>query len=115
MTTLQPPPFRLTVDTGTASAVVRVTGALAYGTHDQLVRTVTALLLRGRAARHPVTELRLDFSGLRDIDSFGLSALLLVRRRADEAGVALRLDARPAVMDRLLEMTGTLEYLTASR
>ncbi|MFG3442626.1 STAS domain-containing protein [Nonomuraea sp. NPDC047897] len=57
-------------------------------------------------------ELRLDCAGLGLCDSSGLAALLVIRRRASEAGVRLRLDHRGAALDRLLDLTGTLEHLT---
>ncbi|MFI1167422.1 STAS domain-containing protein [Streptomyces sp. NPDC020801] len=101
------------METLTSAVVVRVAGDLDYATHDQLVGTVTALLARRHAARHPVGAVHLDFSALEGIDSSGLSALLQIRRRTDEAGIALHLDGRPAVLERLLDMTGTLELLTA--
>ncbi|MFF9094574.1 hypothetical protein ACF1AX_15800 [Streptomyces sp. NPDC014802] len=36
-----------------------------------------------------------------------------VHRRADSGGCLLRLDNRPALLDRLLRRTGTLDLLTA--
>ncbi|MFH9500530.1 hypothetical protein [Streptomyces globisporus] len=41
-----------------------------------------------------------------------LSALLMIGRRTTVAGVRLHLDDRPAYLDRILELTGTLDYLT---
>ncbi|GHD85827.1 STAS domain-containing protein [Streptomyces naganishii] len=113
MTTVQPSPLTLTLDSRDHAVVVRVGGDLDYAGHDEFLHAVTTLLARRHAARHPVRELRLDFSGLRGVDSSGLSALLRIRRRTDEAGIALHLDERPAALERLLEMTGTLELLTA--
>ncbi|MEU6812826.1 STAS domain-containing protein [Streptomyces sp. NPDC046831] len=107
MTTPQPQPFSLSVDAGPPSAVLRVAGGLDYETHGELVKSVTSLL-----TWHPLRELTLDLSRLDAVDSSGLSALLLIRRRTDEAGVVLRLDRRPAVLERLLDRTGTLELLT---
>ncbi|GGM07126.1 sulfate transporter [Streptomyces fumigatiscleroticus] len=112
MSTTSPPSFGLTVDTAPGSAVVRITGDLDYETHGELVETVTSLLRPEGTAVRPVTGLRLDFAGLGTVDSSGLSALLLIRRRTGRAGVRLHLDERPAGLERLLEMTGTLEYLT---
>jgi hypothetical protein len=37
----------------------------------------------------------------------------MVHRRADAGGCLLRLDNRPALLDRLLRQTGTLDLLTA--
>ncbi|WP_372346504.1 STAS domain-containing protein [Streptomyces sp. KL116D] len=42
----------------------------------------------------------------------GLSVLLGLRRRTDEAGAALALSNRPPRLNRFLEITGTLDYLT---
>ncbi|MEU7059466.1 STAS domain-containing protein [Streptomyces sp. NPDC046197] len=113
MTTLPPSPFNLSVETRPPDVVVRIAGDLDFETHGDLLDTVVSLLARRHAARHRIGELRLDFSGLQNIDSSGLSALLRIRRRTDEAGVGLRLEERPAALDRLLDMTGTLELLTA--
>lgn len=112
MTTMPPSPFSLSVETRGSAAVVRVGGDLDYLTRGQLLDAVTVVLTRRHAARHPVTAVRLEFSRLESVDSSGLSALLRIRRLLDEAGVALRLDERPAVLERLLDMTGTLELLT---
>ncbi|MHC3470061.1 STAS domain-containing protein [Streptomyces sp. 7R007] len=73
-------------------------------------------MLARHAAGPPAAGLfRLDFSGLRCIDSWGLSALLLLlRRRADDSGSRLRLEDRPPFLDRLLDLTGTYDHLVAS-
>lgn len=112
MTTMPPSPISLSVETRGSVAVVRVGGDLDYLTRGQLLDTVTVVLTRRHAARHPVAAVRLEFSRLESVDSSGLSALLQIRRLLDEAGVALHLDERPAVLERLLDMTGTLELLT---
>ncbi len=112
MTTMPPSPFSLSVETRGSAAVVRVGGDLDYLTRGQLLDAVTVVLTRRHAARHPVAAVRLEFSRLESVDSSGLSALLQIRRLLDEAGVALHLDERPAVLERLLDMTGTLELLT---
>ncbi|MGV9992778.1 STAS domain-containing protein [Streptomyces sp. NPDC003374] len=115
MTTVPPPsPFSLSVENRPHAVVVRVRGDLDYETQGKLVETVEALMARRPAARHPVAELRLDFSDLTGVDSSGLSALLRIRRRTHAADVALHLDQRPAALERLLEMTGTLELFTAA-
>ncbi|MFH9979051.1 STAS domain-containing protein [Streptomyces sp. NPDC017179] len=113
MTTMPPSPFSLSVETRQAAVAVRVEGDLDYLTSRELVDAVTVALTRRHAARHPVAGIRLDFSRLRSVDSSGLSALLRIRRLADEAGLALHLDERPGVLERLLDMTGTLELLTS--
>ncbi|MFD6925675.1 STAS domain-containing protein [Streptomyces sp. NPDC059944] len=55
--------------------------------------------------------LRLDCGGLTGLDSMGLSTLLMLRRRTDAAGVVLHVDHRSPALERLLEITGTLDYL----
>ncbi|MGW2829351.1 STAS domain-containing protein [Streptomyces sp. NPDC001286] len=114
MTNPHPPLFGLEVDHGPDGVVVRVAGDLDYETHRELVDAVTPLLAPGDPARHRAAGVvRLDFAGLHCVDSSGLSALLLLRRRADEAGVRLLLEARPVALERVLEMTGTHDHLTA--
>ncbi|MFJ9722869.1 STAS domain-containing protein [Streptomyces sp. NPDC101209] len=114
MTNPHPPLFGLQVDHDPDGAVVRVEGDLDYETHRELVDAVTPLLTTGGSARDRSAHLvRLNFAGLRCVDSSGLSALLLLRRRADEAGVRLVLEERPLALERVLVMTGTLGHLTA--
>ncbi|WP_225823399.1 STAS domain-containing protein [Streptomyces naphthomycinicus] len=109
MTDLPPPALRLTVTHGALGLTVDVSGDLDLDTGDHLVETVTEHL-----ARHPeAPAVRLDFGELSWIDSGGLSALLMVHRRARTAGRALFLDRRPALLERLLRQTGTLDHLTA--
>ncbi|MFE2537807.1 STAS domain-containing protein [Streptomyces sp. NPDC059371] len=55
--------------------------------------------------------LHLGCGGLNGLDSMGLSTLLMLRRRTDAAGVTLHLDHRSPALERLLEITGTLDYL----
>ncbi|MFJ3439376.1 STAS domain-containing protein [Streptomyces cyaneofuscatus] len=65
------------------------------------------------AARPAMTDLHLHCADLGTVDSMGLSALLMIGRRTTAAGVQLHLDDRPARLDRLLRLTGTLDHLTA--
>ncbi|GGX85155.1 STAS domain-containing protein [Streptomyces fructofermentans] len=111
--TPNPPPFTLTVETHASWCVVRVAGDLDYETCDELVDTVVARLTGCSDLDGPPSDLRLNFAELHSVDSMGLSALLMIRRRTDRAGVRLHLDERPGVLERLLDMTGTLGYLTA--
>ncbi|MFB7244037.1 anti-sigma factor antagonist [Streptomyces populi] len=110
MTTSHPPAFTLTVDVQPTALVIRVGGDLDHETCDELMRAVDQNLPGAG-----LLELRVDFAGLEGVDSMGLSTLLMIRRRTDAAGVRLHLDRRPRVLDRLLEITGTLEHLTAPR
>ncbi|GAA3114439.1 STAS domain-containing protein [Streptomyces echinatus] len=109
MTALPPPALRLTVTHGAHELTVDVAGDLDLDTGDHLVETVTEHLAR----RPEVRGVRLDFAELAWIDSAGLSALLMVHRRACAAGRALHLDRRPDLLERLLRQTGTLDHLTA--
>lgn len=59
-------------------------------------------------------ELTLDCRRLDFCDSYGLSTLLMIRRRTQSAGVTLRMANRGPALDRLLRVTNTLTYLTAS-
>ncbi|MFJ3222377.1 STAS domain-containing protein [Streptomyces sp. NPDC086783] len=66
-------------------------------------------------ADHPgTTELRLDCADITSCDAMGLSALLMVRRLAGEAGARIRLEGGSVCLDRLLEVTGTREHLVAA-
>lgn len=113
MTAMPSGPLRLTYADADADAddTVRIElrGDLDHHCADLLLDAVTRLL----AGRPRPRDLHLDCSGLAATDSSGLSALLMVRRHTDAAGVRLHLDGRPAHLDRLLELTGTLEHLTA--
>ncbi|MET8032288.1 MULTISPECIES: STAS domain-containing protein [unclassified Streptomyces] len=113
MTTSYPPSFTLTVDAETTDLVVHVRGDLDHETCDELMSTVDQNLTVRNTAEGRVLDLRLVFAGLHGIDSMGLSALLMIRRRTDAAHVRLHLDERPPHLERLLQITGTLDYLTA--
>ena len=113
MTTSHPPSFTLTVEAETTGLVVRVGGDLDYETCDELMRTVDQNIAVRPTAEGRLLDLHLDFAGLHGIDSMGLSVLLMIRRRTDAAGVRLHLDERPPHLERLLEITGTLDHLTA--
>ncbi|MET8953511.1 STAS domain-containing protein [Streptomyces sp. NPDC004393] len=113
MTTSHTPSLTLTVETERTAIVVRVAGDLDYESCDELVSTVDGQLARWPRGGPGLTALRLDFAGLGAVDSMGLSALLTIRRRTDAAAIDLRLDERPPALQRLLEITGSLEHLTA--
>ncbi|MET7888228.1 STAS domain-containing protein [Streptomyces avermitilis] len=113
MTTSSSPHFITTADAGSTVAVVRLAGDLDYESCHAFVRATELLLAERRETGPPLSALRLDFAQLSGIDSMGLSALLMVRRRTDAAGVGLYLDERPACLERLLELTDTLDHLTA--
>ncbi|SEH51490.1 anti-anti-sigma factor [Mycolicibacterium rutilum] len=99
----------LTLDSTARSACVRIAGDLDYGHTDELLDAVSGVL----ADDADVAAVHLDFTDLTFCDSVGLSALLQVRRLTSNAGARLQLDNRPAHLDRILELTGVLDYLTA--
>ncbi|MEQ3550888.1 STAS domain-containing protein [Pseudonocardia nematodicida] len=88
-------------------AYVTLAGDLDYDSADALATAVNGML-----ESDSVRELRLDCAGVQYCDSYGLSTLLMVRRRTAEAGIALHLDNRGPALDRLLRVTNTLEHLT---
>ncbi|MGV0722500.1 STAS domain-containing protein [Mycolicibacterium elephantis] len=101
----------LTTETRTRSIRVTVSGDVDFGQAAYLIDTVADLL-----SAHPdVQELHLDFTKLTFLDSTGLSALLQIHRQTTELGARMHLDNRPAHLDRILEITGLLDYLTANR
>lgn len=112
MTTSYPPSLSLTVEAEATDLVVRVVGDLDYETCDELMRTVDQNLTVRRTDGR-LLALHIDCAGLHVIDSMGLSVLLMIRRHTDAAGVRLHLDERPPHLARLLEITGTLDHLTA--
>ncbi|MEU3409109.1 STAS domain-containing protein [Streptomyces sp. NPDC006670] len=110
MTSLPSAPLGLTCSASYDTVRIELSGDLDHLHADLLVQAVDRAL-----SAHPgLRDLRLDCAGLSAVDSSGLAALLMVRRRTGGAGAGLHLDARPVQLDRLLELTGTLEYLTAS-
>ena len=98
-----------TSDASTQSATLHVVGELDYLTTGALVDAASAQIV-GTPLRH----LRLDLEKLTFCDSAGLSGLIQIRRWTAAAGVHLHLDNRSAAVDRVLELTGTLDYLTAA-
>ncbi|NEB81902.1 STAS domain-containing protein [Streptomyces sp. SID14478] len=88
---------------------VMVAGALEYDTSEEFSRHTAAAL-----AAHPDARvLSLDCAALTHVDSMGLAALLSLRRRLSASGARLRMEQRPDRLDRLLDLTGTRDYLLA--
>ncbi|BBX19591.1 anti-anti-sigma factor [Mycolicibacterium duvalii] len=100
----------VTVTHSAPAARVQVAGDLAYGSTAALTDTVTELC-RDTA---DLDRLHLDFADLTFCDSAGLSALLQIHRRLCLAGIGLQLDHRPAHLERILDVTGLLDYLTTT-
>ncbi|MFE9295466.1 STAS domain-containing protein [Streptomyces niveus] len=109
MTTIPPTGLLLTVSvTHEHTVCVSIEGDLDYDSSQQLLDET-----REQLSRHPGTrQLRLDCSRLALCDSMGLATLLAIHRVTDAAGVRLHLDGRPASLDRVLRLTGTLSHLT---
>ncbi|NKQ58613.1 STAS domain-containing protein [Amycolatopsis sp. K13G38] len=89
---------------------VMIDGELDHRSADQLRYEV----LDGLGASPGVREVHLDCARLGFCDSYGLSALLMIRREVDAAGAVLYLDNRGPSLDRLLRLTGTYDHLTGS-
>ncbi|MFI7289427.1 STAS domain-containing protein [Streptomyces anulatus] len=107
--TTHPHHLQLTTVSTQDSVRIEAHGDLDYDNADRLVQEATAQL----AARPALTDLHLHCADLGTVDSMGLCALLMIGRRTAAAGVRLHLDDRPAKLDRLLDLTGTLDHLTA--
>lgn len=94
----------------TTSAILHLAGDIDYTTADGLVAAAARL-----HADHPeLRHLHLDCADVAFCDSAGVSSLLQIRQRTGDAGVHLYLDRRPVHLERILEITGILEYLTAA-
>ncbi|MER8199285.1 STAS domain-containing protein [Streptomyces microflavus] len=100
---------RLTTVDAQDSVRIQLHGDLDHDNADLLVQEATARL----AVRPALTDLHLHCADLGAVDSMGLCALLMIARRTAQAGVRLHLDDRPRKLDRLLDLTGTLDHLTA--
>ncbi|WP_405578510.1 STAS domain-containing protein [Streptomyces sp. NBC_01190] len=112
MTAPQPAAVPLSLATVAVDArTLRITiaGDLDYDSAWELPEAIDA----GLVAYPGIRELRLDCAGLGDCDSMGLSVLLGVHRATVRTGIRLFLDDRPPALERLLDLTGTLEFLTA--
>ncbi|MER5951722.1 STAS domain-containing protein [Streptomyces sp. NPDC001904] len=85
-----------------------VSGQLVYETCDEFTEHAEQAL----AARPGVKSVIVNCLQLTVVDSMGLSAFLALRRHVDAAGATLHLERRPRLLNRILEITGTLTYLT---
>ncbi|MEV0918058.1 STAS domain-containing protein [Streptomyces sp. NPDC049967] len=105
-----PPPAHLRLTTVDTRDRLRIElhGDLDFDNAGVLLQEVTTQL----SARPGLKDLHLHCGGLGSVDSTGLSTLLMIVRRTSAAGVRLHLDDRTAGLDRILVITGTLDYLT---
>ena len=94
------PRFDLAREDG--AAVLRITGDLDIAVEDDAVNAVAAVLATAPAPAHLV----LDLSAVEFMDSSGLRALLRIHNRHGEQ---VRLGPVSAVVERLLELTGTTD------
>lgn len=85
-----------------------LSGDLVNVNAEQLLTEVGERLTEHRDLR----ELWIDCAKLDVCDSRGLSVLLMIRRRTDSLDIVLHLVNRTRMLDRLLDRTGTAEYLT---
>lgn len=81
------------------TCVIRASGELDLAVAEDLV----LVALEGLGTAPAV---HIDLTEVSFIDSTGLGALLRIRNEATAAGKALRLQGVPAVLDRLLQITG---------
>jgi anti-anti-sigma factor len=86
----------------------RLSGDLVHLYAEQLLGAVGERLDTHEGLR----ELRIDCAELAMCDSRGLSVLLMIRRRTESLGIALQVVNRSTMLDRLMERTGTAEYIT---
>lgn len=82
--------------------VVALRGQLDVTCSADAVSAIAALIARGQVVI-------VDMSALEFMDCAGLGALLRVRARARQAGSDVRLVAPPAIVQRLLTLTGADE------
>jgi anti-anti-sigma factor len=100
----------LTSDTTAQSAILHIDGDVEYTTASALIEAAEKLL-----ADHPVLRhLHLDCAQMTLCDSAGIAGLLTIHLRTSAAGVHLHLDRRPPFLERILDITGILEHLTAA-
>lgn len=106
---MPPPGFRAAASVPDPRTVkVQLVGELTFGSAEDLDDVIVHKLLEVPG----VQDLILDCAEVDAIDSMGLSVLLMVKRRAVEAGARLRLENRTPRLDRMLTLTGTLKHLT---
>jgi anti-sigma B factor antagonist len=100
-----PLPGQLVIDTTTDedAVVLALRGELDLTSAPQFEQEV-----RAAAERHP-RRMVIDLSGLEFMDSTGLRALLMARERAQENAHQLALRRGPRQVQRVLELTKTLD------
>ncbi|MFJ4693113.1 STAS domain-containing protein [Streptomyces sp. NPDC088766] len=106
-------PFQITTAaSGPSALTVAVVGELDHDAGHFPALLTCAIEDHEREHGATLRDLHLDCADLTLIDSTGLAMLLMLRRRTYPAGITLHLDNRPAHLERMLQLTGTTEYLT---
>jgi anti-anti-sigma factor len=100
----------LTSDTTSRSAILHIAGDVDYTTASALVEAAVKLLAEQPLLRN----LHVDCAQMTICDSAGISGLITIHQRTSAAGVHLHLDRRPSYFERILDITGILDYLTAA-
>lgn len=96
---LDDPGFSSEVVRDGGTVVVRLKGELDLATAPEFQRELLGILAQ------PCERLTLDLGELTFLDSSGLGALYRARQAAEEGSVALRLEAVPAHVLRVLDVT----------
>lgn len=102
---VQPELLRVEATSEGAEATISVAGELDVSTAGRLVACV-----RDALESQP-RSISVDASALEFSDSSGLAALLRARGLAHDAGVAFRISAPSDKLRRLVEVSGTGDYL----
>lgn len=99
--------YRLQVSSATASSIrLEVAGEV-----DMAAAPLVMDAILGAAASQPAGDVHVDLAGVSFIDSMGLSALIEAHRRLQDQGVRLLFSGISANVRKLLDITGTSEYL----
>ena len=93
--------------TGGAALAVTLPARLTLPHACAALREVEEAVARGG-------ELRLDASGVQDLDTSAVALLLQARRLAQAAGLPYRLDAPPAKLQALAQLYGVESLLSGS-
>jgi anti-sigma B factor antagonist len=88
------------------TVTVAVDGDIDLSTADELEHAIAA------PGAGPTTDVIVDLSAVRFIDSAGINALLKGRRQADAHGRSFRVSGAAGLVRELLEITGVLAHLT---
>jgi anti-sigma B factor antagonist len=102
--------FRARVDaTNAATVVVHVDGEVDLAAVEELRAAID------EARTTPGAEvIELDLAGVTFIDSSGVGAIVLASRAVADANQTMRIGARSAVVERVLEVSGLEEALRAA-